>query len=151
MVKACGIVKACSPRGPVYSGKLIARAIELYQLGVKPGYMRWDELQHTLEVEFPQEFPKPGQDRPSPETVLAWVGKYPDAPQRLLDLRVQQFEPAGGVLWNSANAQGYQAPRPMAVPYVGPGACDINALLSQYVGLMILAMMAYMVISWLQS
>lgn len=151
MVKACGIVKACSPRGPVYSGKLIARAVELYQVGVKPGSIRWHELQNTLEKEFPKEFPIVGADRPSPETVLAWTRKYPDAPQRLLDLRVQEFEPAGSMFWNSANAQGYQAPRPMAVPYVGPGACDINALLSQYVGLMILAMMAYMVISWLQS
>ena len=151
MVKACGIVRACSPRGPVYSGKLIARAVELYQDGVKPGYIRWDELQHTLEVEFPPEFPVVGENLPTPETVLAWARKYPDAPQRLRDLRVQELEPAGGVRLNSANAPGYLAPRPVAVPYVGPMACDINALISQYVGLMTLAMMVYIVSFWLQS
>ena len=151
MVKACGIVTVCSPRGPIYSGKLIARAVDLYLNGVKPGYIRWHDLQRTLEQEFPKEFPKVGADQPSPDTVLAWVRKYPDAPQRLRDLRVQELEPAGGMLWNATNAQGYQAPQPVAVPYVGPVACDINAVIRQYVGLMTLAMMVYIVSFWLQS
>lgn len=92
MVKTSGKVQACSPRGPAYSGKLIARAVELYRDGVKPGYMRWHELQARLEKEFPGEFKHLGQDKPSPDTVMDWVRKYPDAPERLKQLRVQQAD-----------------------------------------------------------
>ncbi len=89
-MRTCGLVEVCSPRGPVYPGKLIARAVELYRDGVKPGYLRWDELQSTLEKEFAAELKEIAQDKPTPETVMAWVRKYPDAPERLRNLRVQQ-------------------------------------------------------------
>jgi len=80
-------------RAPTYSGKCVARAIELYLNGVKPGYIRWDELQSTLEREFAEEFEVKGQDKPSPETVLSWVRKYHDAPERLKQLGVEQTTP----------------------------------------------------------
>ena len=84
MLSACG-------RAPRYSGKLIARAVELYLNGVKPGYIRWDELQATLQKEFPSDFPPVADDLPSPETVVHWVRKYPNAPERLKQLRVQEL------------------------------------------------------------
>lgn len=75
-------MRACG-RAPSYSGKLIARAIELYQKGVKPGTIRWHELQATLQREFPKEFPPNADDLPTPETVLGWVKKYGDLHDRL--------------------------------------------------------------------
>jgi len=74
----------------------------LYRNGVKPGYLRWDELQHTLEKEFASELKEIGQDKPTPETVISWVRKYPDAPERLRDLRVQQTAPSNMVAVASA-------------------------------------------------
>ncbi|MFZ7131345.1 MAG: hypothetical protein ACOWWR_03200 [Eubacteriales bacterium] len=75
-------------RKPSYSGKLITRAIDLYSNGVKPGYIRWSELQSTLEQEFPKEFKIKGEDRPNPKTVLDWVEKYDDVPVALKKLNV---------------------------------------------------------------
>lgn len=86
----CTLLRPCG-HGPSYSGKLIARAVQLYREGVKPGYIRWEELQYTLEKGLPQEFKAVGQDRPSPETVLRWVKKYGDAPEKLKELRVQEY------------------------------------------------------------
>lgn len=84
---------ACG-RGPSYSGRLIARAIQLYREGVKPGYLRWDELQYILQTEFPDEFRAEGEDRPTPETVLHWVRNYSQAPQSLKRLGIS-VTPAG--------------------------------------------------------
>jgi hypothetical protein len=85
------VLRACG-RAPSYSGKCIARAVQLYRDGVKPGHIRWADLQRTLVMEFPSEFPKVPDNLPSPETVLEWVRKYPDVAERLRQLRVQQAE-----------------------------------------------------------
>jgi hypothetical protein len=126
------VLRPCG-RAPSYSGKLIARAVELYLSGVKPGYIRWDELQSTLEKEFPGEFKMKGQDRPSPETVLAWVRRRPDAPERLRQLRVQQ----------AATNQVIPGPAPLVL---GPGTMtgpDINSPLGWLMTFMMMAVMSY--------
>jgi len=149
VLKACGVIKACSPRGPVYSGKLIARAIELYLNGVEPGYIRWHELQATLENEFPSEFKQLGQDKPAPETVMAWVRKRPDAPERLKDLRAQQATPNQNVPYIPVYPSIYQ-PRPaLLVPNRGIIGWDINALLTQFTAVVAVAIMAHCVRSWI--
>jgi hypothetical protein len=128
--------------GPSYSGKFIARAVELYLQGVKPGYIRWHELQSTLEKEFPTEFDVKGEDRPSPETIMEWVRKYPDAPERLKQLRVQEVAPDQKV----SGMPPYpfiQRPRPLVpVPYAGVTSTDINAMFSHFIALMAVAIMA---------
>lgn len=141
MIRPCSVFEACSPRGPMYSGRLRARAIELYRELVEPRYIGWHELQSTLEAEFPEEFPAKGQDLPSPETVLDWVRKYPDAPQRLRDLRVQQLESTGAVLWGSANAWNYQSPPAISVPHVSSRDSNTIELLNQLTAMMALALM----------
>lgn len=148
MLKACGIVEPCSPRGPLYSGKLIARAVELYQEGVEPRYIRWHELQNTLAKEFVQELSSGGRELPSPETVIAWVRKYPDAPERLRDLRVQQATPSQSVPWTSVYPSTW-GPRPaLAVPNAGVISWDINALFAQFMAVVAVAIMARCVSSW---
>ena len=132
MLKPCGIVEACSPRGPIYSGRLIAQAVYLYLNGVKLGYIRWYELQCILEKEFPSEFTQVGQDKPSPETVMKWVRKYPDAPERLKNLRAQQAPLNSGVCGLPTYAFKYQPSSAMPVSYGGMLNRDINTLFSQF-------------------
>jgi hypothetical protein len=124
--------------------------VELYLNGVKPGYIRWDELQSTLEKEFPGEFKVKGQDRPSPETVMEWVRKRPDAPQRLRDLRVQQVEPGS---WQSrpiSNPSAYELMPAMPVSPATSANPWLSALFQQFVAVMVFALMAYCVraMSW---
>ncbi len=148
MLKPCGVVEPCSPRGPVYSGKLRARAIELYSDAVKPGYIGWHDLQSTLHKEFPSEFPKVADDLPSPETVIAWVRKYPDAVERLRELRAQQAIPNQCVPWVPVYPSTYQPRSVSAVPNSGIISCDINALLTQFMAVAAVAIMAHCVNSW---
>ena len=149
MLKPCGVVEPCSPRGPVYSGKLRARAIELYSDAVKPGYIGWHDLQSTLHKEFPSEFPKVADDLPSPETVIAWVRKYPDAPERLRDLRVQQAPPAQEMPWASAYPSAYQSRPTLWTPNAGVISWDINALFTQFMAVVAVAIMGRCVRSWI--
>jgi len=135
MLRPCG-------HGPTYSGKFIARAVELYLNGVKPGYIRWHELQSTLEKEFPEEFKVKGQDRPSPETVLEWVRKRPDAPERLRQLRAQQAA-TNRVIPGPAFA--YTAQPCLAPLMLRPGTMtgpDINGLLGWLMTLLVASVMA---------
>lgn len=141
MLKPCGIVEACSPRGPIYSGKLIARAVDLYLNGVKLGYIRWYELQSTLEKEFPSEFTQLGQDKPSPETVMKWVRRYPDAPERLKNLRAQQAPPSSGVCGLPTYLFNYQPSSAVPVSYVGMPNTGINTLFSQVTAFLAMALM----------
>ena len=134
-----GVYELCSPRGPLYSGKLIARAVELYRSGVKPGYIRWDELQATLEKDFASEFLKVGQDRPTPETVIAWVKKYPDLSQRLKDLRVQQDAPNQRAQRMPLYPPAYQPGLASTVPNTGIAGWDINVLFKQMMALVTMA------------
>jgi hypothetical protein len=149
MLKTCRVIEPCSPRGPIYSGKLRARAIELYRDGVEPGYIGWHELQATLEKEFASEFKQLGQDKPTPETVLAWVRKYPDAPKRLRDLRVQQATPNQSLPGVPIYASASQ-PRPvLAVTTAGVIGWDMNALFTQFMAVVAVAIMARCVSSWI--
>lgn len=141
MLKPCGVIKACSPRGSVYSGKLIARAVELYLNGVKPGYIRWYELQSTLEKEFPAEIMQVGQDKPSPETVMEWVRRYPDAPERLKNLRVQQASSNSGMCGVPIYLFNYQPTSAIPAPHVGITSEDINALFSPFLAFLAMALM----------
>ncbi len=141
MLKPCGIVEACSPRGPMYSGKLIARAVELYKKGVEPGYIRWYELQNTLAKEFAPELPSGGPALPSPETVIAWVCKYPDAPERLRDLRAQQAPLNSGMCGVPTYLFNYQPSSAMPVSYVGMPNRGINTLFSQFTAFLAMALM----------
>jgi hypothetical protein len=75
-------------RGPHYSGKFIARAVELHQKGVETRYWRVEEVQNKLAEEFAAELNKKGLPIPRAETIMAWARNYPDAPQRLRDLAV---------------------------------------------------------------
>ena len=127
---------------PSYSGKLIARAVELYLNGVKPGYIRWHELQSTLEKEFPGEFKVKGQDRPSPETVMDWVRKLPDAPERLKQLRAQEVAGAQRVTGAPPYPFGHQPHPSVPVSYTGNTSTDINALFGHFIALMVVALMA---------
>jgi len=141
MLKPCGIVEACSPRGPIYSGRLIARAVDLYLNGVKLGYIRWHELQSNLEKEFPSEITQVGQDKPSPETVMEWVRRYPDAPERLKNLRVQQVTPNPSMNRIPAYSFHYQPTSAMPVSYGGMPNRDINTLFSQFTVFLAMALM----------
>jgi hypothetical protein len=135
MLRACG-------HSPSYSGKFIARAVELYLNGVKPGYIRWHELQNTLEKEFPSELKIKGQDRPSPETVLDWVRRRPDAPERLKQLRVQQLAPDRVMpgLTLAQTAQPWPAPLvPKTSTMTRP---DINGLFGWLMTLLMAIVMA---------
>jgi len=135
------VLRPCG-RAPSYSGKLIARAVELYLNGVKPGYVRWDELQSTLEKEFPGELKVRGEDRPSPETVLEWVRKYPDASERLRQLRVQQVAP-NRVMPGLALAQTAQPwPASLAPKTDVMTGLDINGLFGWLMTLLVASVMA---------
>lgn len=115
--------------------------MELYLNGVKPGYIRWDELQSTLEKEFSGEFRVKGEDRPSPETVLGWVRKYPDATERLKQLRVQQVAPnrvTPGLVF-AYTSRPWPAP---VVPKTGiTSGLDINGLLGWLMALLAVSVM----------
>ena len=148
MLKPCGVVEPCSPRGPVYSGKLRARAIGLYFDGVKTGVIGWHDLQSTLLKEFPLEFPKVADDLPSPETVLEWVRKYPDAPERLRNLRVQQATPNQSLPWVPVYPSTWGPCPVLVVPNTGAIRWDINALFNQFMAVVAVAIMARYVSSW---
>ncbi len=140
MLKPSGLIEPCG-RAPSYSGKCIARAVELYLNGVKPGYIRWDELQNTLVKEFPSYFPKVSDDLPSPETVMDWVRKYPDLAERLKQLRVQQITPSRRMSGISSYPFSHQ-PQPLVpIPYASVTSTDITALLSQFIALMAMVIM----------
>jgi hypothetical protein len=136
-----GVYEPLSPRAPVYSAKLIARAVELYQEGVKPGDIRWADLHSTLRAEFASELKDVRYDLPNPETVMAWVKKYPNLSQRLKDLRVQQATPEQG-------AQRKLLYPPAYLPYLAPsvpnsGTARWDVLLRQ--------MMTVVLMAWLFS
>ena len=128
-------------RAPSYSGKCIARAVELYRDGVKPGHIRWDDLQRTLVKEFPSDFPKVSDNLPSPETVMDWVRKYPDLAERLKQLRVQQVAP-NRVMLEQAFAYTSQ---PWPVPLVQHRSItglDTNRLIGWLMTLLVVSVMA---------
>lgn len=136
-----GVYEPCSPRGPMYSAKLIARAVELYQEGVKPGDIRWADLHSTLRAEFASELENVGHDLPNPETVMAWVKKYPNLSQRLKDLRVQQAAP-------SQRAQRKPLCPPAYLPYLAPpvpssgtAGLDFTVLFGRMMAMVLLACM----------
>ena len=133
-------------RAPSYSGKCIARAVELYSKGVKPGYVRWDELQSTLEKEFAQEFQIKGQDKPSPETVMGWVRKYPDAPERLRGLRVQQTDPSWEVCGTQTKLSCYQPQPAVPITCVSITNTYIMTCLNHLIAIM--AMMIMVRLAW---
>ena len=147
MLKPCGVIKPCSPRGPIYSGRLRARAVELYLEGVKLGYIGWAELQSSLEKEFPDEFQNKGQDKPSPETILEWVRRWPDAQQHLRDLRVQQVEPSSWQSRGMSNAGTYQFVPDMPVSPFASANPWFSALFQQCVAVMVFALMAHFVMA----
>ena len=132
-----GVYETLSPRGPMYSGKLIARAVELYRDGVKPGLIRWSDLHSTLRAEFASELKNVGYDLPNPETVMAWVKKYPNLSQRLKDLRVQQAAPNQRVQRMPVYPSVYQ-PNP-APPVPKSGVANWNVLFGQMMAIIIIA------------
>ena len=132
-----GVYEPCSPRGPVYSAKLIARAVELYQKGVKPGYIRWVDLFSTLQAEFAPEFERIGYEKPTRETVMAWVKKYPDLSQRLKDMRVQQDTSSQRVQRMPVYPPAYQ-PYP-AQPVPSSARAGWDALFGRMMALVIMA------------
>jgi len=103
----------------MYSAKLIARAVELYRDGVKPGLIRWSDLHSTLRAEFASELKNVGYDLPNPETVMAWVKKYPDLSQILKDLRVQQAA-------SEQRVQRRTLYPPAYLPYLAPPFPNFN-------------------------
>jgi hypothetical protein len=134
------VLRPCG-RAPSYSGRCIARAVELYRDGVKPGAIRWDDLQRTLVKEFPSDFPKVSDNLPSPETVMNWVRKYPDLAERLKQLRVQQVAP-NRVLPEQAFAYTSQ---PWPVPLVqhrSIAGLDTNGLIGLLMALLVMNVMA---------
>lgn len=135
MLRPCG-------QAPSYSGKCIARAVELYRDGVKPGYIRWDDLQRTLVKEFPSDFSKVPDNLPSPETVMDWVHKYPDLAERLKHLRVQQVAP-NRVMPGLALAQTAQPWPASLAPKAGVmTSLDINGLFGWLMMLLVASVMA---------
>ena len=133
-----GVYEPLSPRGPVYSAKLIARAVELYQEGVKPGDIRWADLFSTLQAEFASEFDRIGYEKPTPETVMAWVKKYPDLSQRLKDLRVQQAATGQRAQRMPLYPPAYQLYLAPSVPNTSVAGWDINVLFRQMMALVIM-------------
>ena len=124
--------------------------VQLYLAGVTPGYIGWAELQSTLEREFPGEFANKGQDKPSPETILEWVRRWPDAPQRLRDLRVQQVEPSSCQSCPMSNAGAYQLMPAIPVSPFASANPWLSALVQQFVAVMVFALMVHFVraLSW---
>ena len=150
MVEACGVVRACSPRAPIFKGKVVARAVELYLSGVKPGLIRWTDLQNTLAKEFPEELAQ-GKDIPSEETVREWAKKYPDAPERLRNLRVQQKEPAGDILSSSSNIWSRRPYQALPAGSLSNTNSGTHVLFNQLAALMIFAWTVRFVRDCLQS
>lgn len=140
MLKPCG-------RGPSYSGRLIARAVELYLSGVKPGYIRWDELQTTLEKEFASEIREVGQDKPAPETVIGWARKYPDAPERLRALRVQQAAPNQRAPQVAAYPSACELRPAISTLNTGVVGWDFNTLFSQFMAMAATAILTRFIVS----
>lgn len=134
MLRPCG-------RAPSYSGRCIARAVELYRDGVKPGYIRWDDLQRTLVKEFPSEFPKVSDNLPSPETVMDWVRKRPDAPERLKQLRVQEVVPDKRMSGIPSYQFSHQPQLPVPIPYASITSTNMTALFGHCMALMAMAIM----------
>jgi hypothetical protein len=135
MIKPCG-------RAPSYSGKLRARAIELYRNGVKLGYINWADLQNTLAREFSSEFPEVSDNLPSPETVLRWVKKYPNAPEQLKQLRVQQAD-AKRILPQTILANTVQLYPMAAIPNRSTSNLNLNTLFGYLLPLMMIYFMAH--------
>jgi hypothetical protein len=116
--------------------------VELYRDGVKPGYIRWDDLQRTLVKEFPSDFPKVSDNLPSPETVMDWVRKYADLAERLKQLRVQQVAP-NRVMPGLALAQTAQSWPASLAPKAGVmTSLDINGLFGWLMMLLVASVMA---------
>jgi len=116
--------------------------VELYLNGVKPAYIRWHELQSTLEEEFPEEFKVRGQDRPSPETVMDWVRKRPDAPERLKQLRVQELAPGDGISGIPSYSFSQEPQPAVPISHASVSSADIAPLLGHFITLMAVAIMA---------
>jgi hypothetical protein len=123
----------------MYSGKLIARAVELYRDGVKPGLIRWSDLHSTLRAEFASELKNVEYELPNPETVMAWVKKYPNLSQRLKDLRVQQAAPGQRVQQMPVYPPVYQPYMAPPVPSSGTPGWNINVLFGQMMAIIIMA------------
>ena len=138
-------------RNPSYSGKCIARAVELYYQGVKSGYVRWSELQNTLEEEFPAEFEIEGRDKPSPETVMAWVRKRPDAPQRLRDLRVIKADPDREMDGTPTKLPVYQPPSALLVTCPSNIINDAISCMNWIISVMVGVIMMEIARSWSQD
>jgi len=102
-------------RGPSYSGKFIARAVELHFQGVQTGYLRVDDVQNKLAKEFAAELEMKDIAIPSPETIMTWVRKYPDASQRLRDLEAQQIDPSPKTSGTQTKLEYYQKPPSLPV------------------------------------
>ena len=134
-----GVYEPLSPRGPVYSSKVIARAVELYREGVKTGDIRWADLHSTLRAEFASELKDVGYDLPNPETVMAWVKKYPNLSQRLKDLRVQQEAASQRAQRMPLYPPAYQQYLPAPVQNMSVPCWDMNTLLNQMLALVIMA------------
>lgn len=134
-----GVYEPLSPRAPVYSAKLIARAVELYQEGVKPGDIRWTDLHSTLRAEFASELKDVRYDLPNPETVMAWVKKYPNLSQRLKDLRVQQAAPGQRAQRKPLYPPAYQLYLAPPVHNTSVPRWDMNTLLNQMLALVLMA------------
>lgn len=140
MFNTCGLIQVCSPRAPAYSGKFVARAVELYLEGIATRYIRWRDLENTLAKEFEEELE--GKELPAPETVLEWVRKYPDLPQRLRELRVQEAGSTSTVSQRPLPAWNYQATRVFVpAPYATADGYDLNALLNQFAAFVALALL----------
>jgi len=137
----CGLIQVCSPRAPTYSGKFIARAVELYLGGVATRYIRWVDLENTLVKEFAGELE--GKELPASETVLEWARKYPDLPQRLRELRVQEVGSTSAISRGRLSACNYQATRMwVPAPYASAGGYDLNALLNLFAAFIALALLS---------
>lgn len=109
---------------------------------MKPGLIRWTDLQNTLAEEFPEEFPEElaqGKDIPSEETIREWAKKYPDAPERLRNLRVQQREPAGDILSSSSNIWSQRPSHALPAGSLANTNSGTHVLFNQLAALMIFA------------
>ena len=137
----CGLIQVCSPRAPTYSGKFVARAVELYMEGVATRYIRWADLENTLVKEFAGELE--GKELPASETVLEWARKYPDLPQRLRELRVQEAGFTSAVSQRPLSAWNYQTTRVFVpAPYASAGGHDLSALLNLFAAFVALALLS---------
>jgi hypothetical protein len=138
-------------RGPHYSGKFIARAVELYYKGVKSGYVRWSESQNTLEEEFPSEFENKGRDKPSPETMMAWVRKYPDAHQHLIDLGMIKTDPILATGGTTVQLSGDQPLSPLPATRLSNIINDVMTCMAWIISVTFGVMMMELDRSWHQN